>query len=91
MLEHITLARLSSTTVLPRPQICLQVPLIHTSTLPLSVDEPECSFILPCVQSSIQYASYNALYFTLAFTYYSCFPIIATMRVIWDPFHTTTL
>ena len=32
--EHITLARLSSTTELPYPQILLQVPLIQTRTLP---------------------------------------------------------
>ena len=32
--EQITLARLSSTTELPYPQILLQVPLIQTRTLP---------------------------------------------------------
>ena len=43
--EHITLARLSSTTELPYPQILLQVPLIQTRTLPQRLATPEYRLI----------------------------------------------
>ena len=51
--EQITLARLSSTTELPYPQILLQVPLIQTRTLPWRLETPEYRPISPSVHGTI--------------------------------------